>query len=116
MAVRTMRCAAALFVGALGVTGLAACGSDDDGGEASSTAGTDECAAFADYGKFDGKTVSVYASIRDIEADRFTESFEDFKKCTGITVQWEGSGEFEAQLRVRVDGGNAPDIAMIRPA
>jgi alpha-glucoside transport system substrate-binding protein len=108
-----MRCAAALFVTALGVTGLAACGSDDDGGEASSTAGTDECAAFAEYGKFDNKTVSVYASIRDIEADRFTESFEDLKKCTGITVQWEGSGEFEAQLRVRVDGGNAPDIAMI---
>jgi len=113
MAVRTMRCAAALFVTALGVTGLAACGSDDDGGEASSTAGTDECAAYADFGKFEGKTVSVYSSIRDIEADRFIESFGDFEKCTGITIQWEGSGEFEAQLRVRVDGGNAPDIATI---
>jgi alpha-glucoside transport system substrate-binding protein len=116
MAVRTRRCAAALFVGALTVAGLAACGSDDDdnGGEAAATsAASGDCGAYADFGKFDGKTVSVYSSIRDIEATRFEESFKDFEKCTGIDIKWEGTGEFEAQLRVRVEGGNAPDIATI---
>src|SRR5690606_3455017 len=37
----------------------------------------------------------------------------EFSRCTGITIAYEGSGEFEAQLQVRVDGGNPPDIAFI---
>lgn len=112
MSVRARKRAAALFIGALGVTGLAAGGSDDDGGDSGSST-AEGCEDFADYGTFDGAEVDVYSSIRDIEADRFTESFEDFEDCTGIKITWEGSGEFEAQLRVRVDGGNAPDIATI---
>ncbi|WP_017589197.1 ABC transporter substrate-binding protein [Nocardiopsis ganjiahuensis] len=60
-----------------------------------------------------GGTVSVYASIRDEEGDRLEESWADFAACTGITIQYEGSGEFEAQLPVRLDGGNAPDLAFI---
>jgi alpha-glucoside transport system substrate-binding protein len=30
---------------------------------------------------------------------------------TGITIQYEGSKEFEASIAIRVDGGNPPDIA-----
>ena len=60
-----------------------------------------------------GGTVSVYASIRDEEGDRLEESWADFAACAGITVQYEGSGEFEAQLPIRLDGGNAPDLAFI---
>ena len=41
------------------------------------------------------------------------ESFKEFEECTGITIDYEGSGEFEAQLNVKVQGGNAPDIAFI---
>jgi alpha-glucoside transport system substrate-binding protein len=36
-----------------------------------------------------------------------------FEECTGSDVIYEGSREFEAQLQVRVQGGNAPDIAYI---
>ena len=36
-----------------------------------------------------------------------------FEECTGADIQHEPSGEFEEQLQIRVQGGNAPDIAAI---
>jgi alpha-glucoside transport system substrate-binding protein len=89
-----------------------ACGNDDGGGDAGGN-NSGECSAYSAYEGNDGKTVSVYASIRDAEADLLQQSWEQFEECTGITIDYEGSGEFEAQLQVRVEGGNAPDIAFI---
>ncbi len=87
-----------------------ACGGS---GEKSSNADSPECAAFADYQGHSGTKVSIYSSIRDTEADLLAESWKKFADCTGIKIEHEGSGEFEAQLQVRVDGGNAPDLAFI---
>ncbi|SCG37720.1 carbohydrate ABC transporter substrate-binding protein, CUT1 family [Micromonospora echinaurantiaca] len=99
-----------------GVLGLAlsatACGTGGDD-DKSSNAGSAECAAYEKYQGHEGKKVSIYSSIRDIEADRLEQSWEQFTECTGIEIDHEGSGEFEAQLGVRVDGGNAPDLAFI---
>ncbi|WP_406072429.1 ABC transporter substrate-binding protein [Micromonospora sp. NBC_01638] len=98
-----------------GVLGLAlsatACGTGDD--KKSDNAGSAECAAYDKYKGHDGKKVSIYASIRDAEADLLERSWSQFTECTGIKIDYEGSGEFEAQLPVRVDGGNAPDIAFV---
>ena len=98
-----------------GVLGLAlsatACGTGDD--KKSSNAGSAECAAYDKYEGHDGKKVTIYASIRDAEADLLEQSWKQFEDCTGIEIDYEGSGEFEAQLPVRVDGGNAPDIAFV---
>ncbi|MFC8851409.1 MULTISPECIES: ABC transporter substrate-binding protein [unclassified Micromonospora] len=98
-----------------GVLGLAlsvtACGTGDD--KSSDKASSAECAAYEKYQGNDGKKVTIYSSIRDIEADRLDESWKQFEDCTGIEIDHEGSGEFEAQLGVRVDGGNAPDLAFI---
>lgn len=63
--------------------------------------------------QYEGETVTLFSSIRDIEADRLDASLAAFEECTGADLQHEGSGEFEAQLKVRIDGGNAPDIAII---
>ncbi|WP_025619621.1 ABC transporter substrate-binding protein [Salinispora cortesiana] len=97
-----------------GVLGLAvsatACGSDDS---ANGRADSPECAVYEQYQGNGGTEVSIYASIRDAEADLLEQSWEQFADCTGIEIDYEGSGEFEAQLQVRVDGGNAPDIAFI---
>lgn len=41
------------------------------------------------------------------------DSYKPFEECTGAKVKYEGSKEFEAQLLVKVKGGNAPDIAFI---
>ncbi|MFV2020260.1 ABC transporter substrate-binding protein [Micromonospora sp. LOL_023] len=73
---------------------------------------SEECAPFSDYQGNEGE-VTIYASIRDAEADLLEESWSQFADCTGINIRYEGSGEFEAQLQVRVDGGNPPDIAFI---
>ncbi len=99
--------------GVLGVSlAVAACGGSGSD-SASGGAASADCAAFADYGTFDGAKVNIYSSIRDTEGERYQEAFKTFEDCTGIDVVWEGSGEFEAQLQVRVDGGNAPDLAPI---
>ncbi|MEO3859452.1 ABC transporter substrate-binding protein [Acrocarpospora sp. B8E8] len=76
-----------------------------------STAVSAECQPFAEYGSFAGKTVSIYSPIRDTEADLFQEAWAPFAKCTGMKITYEGTGEFEAQIQVRSDAGNPPDIA-----
>ena len=111
---RRRRAAAGIVGLALAATACGTGGSSSDQAEgdpeASLPAG---CEDFADYAGSSGTEVSMYTSIRDIEADRYVQSFEEFEKCTGITINYEGSGEFEAQLNVKVQGGNAPDLAFI---
>ncbi len=55
----------------------------------------------------------MYTSILPPEQETQEASYDLFEKCTGATVAYEGSSEFEAQLVVRVQGGNAPDIAYV---
>lgn len=98
---------------ALALTGCSS-GSDSASTSASgSAAAGDECAAYASYGDLKGKTITVYTSIVAPEDQMHIDSYKPFEKCTGATVKYEGSKEFEAQLKVRVKAGNAPDIAYI---
>ncbi len=95
---------------------LAACGGSDDSGDdgpgANATSDVD-CAAFEEYGDLDGTEVSVYTSIISPEDKPYIDSFEPFEECTGASVEYEGSRDFEAQLQVRLQAGNPPDIAYI---
>ncbi|MGW0504192.1 ABC transporter substrate-binding protein [Micromonospora sp. NPDC003241] len=106
---------ALVIAGALGLAlGATACGTGSSSSSGNNTnADSAECAPYEKYQGHDGKKVTIYSSIRDIEADRLDESWKQFEECTGIDINHEGSGEFEAQLPVRVDGGNAPDLAFI---
>ena len=98
---------------------LTACSSgtstpSDSGSSSSSSASVAAgCEAYADYMGHDGTTVTIFASILSPESDSLEASWAEFSKCTGITIQYEGSNEFESQLPVRVQGGQAPDLAMI---
>jgi alpha-glucoside transport system substrate-binding protein len=47
----------------------------------------------------------------DEDAVKFNASIADFEEKTGIDIQYEGTKEFETTISVRVDGGDAPDIA-----
>lgn len=69
------------------------------------------CEAYADYGDLSGKTVTVYTAIAAPEDEPHMASYEPFEKCTGAKVEYEGSTEFTTQLPVRLQAGNAPDIA-----
>jgi alpha-glucoside transport system substrate-binding protein len=110
---RARRAAAGLVGLALAATACGTGGSDNDSEGQPAASVKPGCEEFADYQGSSGKTVSVYTSIRDAEADAYVETFKKFEDCTGITVTYEGSGEFEAQLNVKVQGGNAPDLAFI---
>jgi alpha-glucoside transport system substrate-binding protein len=112
---RVSATAAVLLTAALA---LSACGSDD-GGETKSAGGTSPgegkagCEQLTQFGDLTGETVHVYTSIVAPEDKAHKDSYKLFTECTGADVEYEGSKEFEAQLVVRVQGGNAPDIAYI---
>ncbi|HMO10705.1 MAG TPA: ABC transporter substrate-binding protein, partial [Actinotalea sp.] len=100
---------------------LAACGSGGttDEGTSPTTDGGDggavsaECEAYADYMGMDGTVVTMFGSILSPESDSLDASWAEFEECTGIDIQYEGTNEFESQLPVRVQGGQAPDLAII---
>ena len=102
-------------VGIVGMTlAMSGCGSSSSGSSGSSSAsGSADCAAYSQYGDLKGKTVTVYTSIVTPEDTPQINSYKPFEKCTGATIKYEGSKEFEAQLPVRVKAGDPPDIAYI---
>jgi alpha-glucoside transport system substrate-binding protein len=76
--------------------------------------GTDTTAAAGGGDKpFDGTTVTILSSIRDVEADRLEAAWAGFEEETGIDIQHEGSATFEDDIKLRVDGGDSPDLAFI---
>jgi len=91
-----------------------ACGApdEDEGDRGAVPDDATDCANYEEYGDLKGQTVSILGSIRDTEADEMMEAWSYFESCTGATIDYEGSGEFESDMKVRVDGGNAPDIAL----
>ncbi len=62
-------------------------------------------------GEFKGKVVTASGPFTDEDAVKFNETMKDFEAKTGIDVQYEGSKEFETTISVRIDAGDAPDIA-----
>ena len=73
------------------------------------------CADYAQYTSdaTKGKTVTMFGSILPPESDSLNKSWAQFESCTGIKISYEGSNTFESQLPVRVQGGTAPDLAII---
>ena len=113
----------AAVAGGLGLAfALAACMPADDTTDGGSDAGSGDgevaagCEDYAQYGDLKGTTVSVYTSIVDVEQTDQEESYNKFEECTGATIEYEGSREFEAQLLVRIQAGNelAPVVAGIK--
>ncbi|KQZ10940.1 sugar ABC transporter substrate-binding protein [Agromyces sp. Root1464] len=72
-----------------------------------------DCTDYEEYGTFEDAEVTVAGTILDLEADRLIESWSDFEACTGIAVDYQGSSEFEAQIAVLAEGGNAPDVGIV---
>ncbi|MGF3055921.1 ABC transporter substrate-binding protein [Microbacterium sp. YY-01] len=90
------------LLGATGVV-LAGCGAPGAPG-GGDTGGGDTDAA--------GGTVTVYGTIVDDEARLMEESWADWAEENDITIKYEGSQEFEAQIGTRAQGGNPPDVAI----
>lgn len=97
---------AAASVAALALAGCTGDIANEDSGDV-------DCAPYDAYGTFEGDTVTIGGTILDLEADRLVESWKDFETCTGIEIDYQGSSEFEAQIAVLAEGGNAPDIGIV---
>lgn len=97
---------------------LAGCADDSEGGGGSAGGtspgeGKAECEGLTEFGDLSGRDVTVYTSIVAPEDQPHIDSWKVFEDCTGADVKYEGSKEFEAQLQVRVQAGNPPDIAYV---
>jgi alpha-glucoside transport system substrate-binding protein len=96
---------------------LAACsgggGGGGGGGGTTGAATQIDCSKYDQFKDIKGKTVHVYTSIVDPEAKAHQDSYKPFTKCTGVEINYEASREQEAQLPVRVQAGNPPDIAIV---
>ena len=72
--------------------------------------GGDSILERANAGEFSGTIVTMFGAFVDEDARRFETSVAPFEERTGIDIQYEGSGDFETLIQVRVDGGDPPDI------
>jgi alpha-glucoside transport system substrate-binding protein len=117
MSVPVRRRSAAVVSGVAAALLLAACGSSSSTSTSASGGATNTdpaCAAYVTtYGSHPGTTVSVFTSIKPPEQNQYEKSWADFSKCTGITIKYEATDQFEALLPTRIKGGNAPNIAFI---
>ncbi|MDT8305458.1 MAG: ABC transporter substrate-binding protein [Anaerolineae bacterium] len=78
------------------------------------TATTEVAGNFMDRayaGEYSGTAVTIFGKWTEAEGENFVNALEPFREATGIDVQFEGSSEFETLITVRVEGGDAPDIA-----
>ncbi|HOG77871.1 MAG TPA: ABC transporter substrate-binding protein, partial [Anaerolineaceae bacterium] len=61
-------------------------------------------------GQYKGKVVTMAGPFTDQDEVVFNDSIKAFEEKTGIDIQYEGSKEFEANINIRLDGGDRPDI------
>ncbi|KJL41678.1 ABC transporter substrate-binding protein [Microbacterium trichothecenolyticum] len=70
------------------------------------------CKPFKQYQGREGE-VTIYSGYTSPDDKRYRESWKTFEQCTGITIKLTGDKDAETNLKIRVTGGNAPDLAMI---
>ena len=76
--------------------------------------GAIDCAPYDQYGDLSGATVTSYGGpLLPPMVQAYDEAWAAFERCTGVDVQAEWSGGFEYDLVVRVEAGDAPDVAML---
>jgi alpha-glucoside transport system substrate-binding protein len=70
------------------------------------------CRPYADYQGHQGTTVEVYGPFSEAEGQSLQDAWAGFEACTGISVEYRSAVPYDAQLRVRVDAGDLPDLAV----
>ncbi|HSG14774.1 MAG TPA: extracellular solute-binding protein, partial [Anaerolineae bacterium] len=75
---------------------LAACGGDEE--------------AETETEDISGQTVTILTAAGEEQIAKFKESMAPFEERTGVTVEIEGSGDFETLALVRAEAGDPPDI------
>lgn len=112
---KTLRVAAAVFSASLVI---AACGGSDSSSDTTAAAGGSADSLMNGEIKceqqYAGKTVKIFSPVRDSENDHpiadLLAAYKPLEDCTGVKVEWEGTDQFETEINVRLEGGNAPDV------
>jgi len=93
------RATIAIGIAAIATIVLAGCaeGGDDSG----------------DSGSVEGETVNISGGITGTQADDMQKTFDEYSKESGITVKYTGDKAFEGNIVTKVQGGDAPDIAIV---
>lgn len=95
----------------------AACGDGDDGDNGDGEAGGDgELESVPEgeeiVGGEEGSLTILHALTGETDTAGLRAAFEQFSEETGITIQEQGSSDFEQLARSRIEGGNPPDIVL----
>jgi alpha-glucoside transport system substrate-binding protein len=61
-------------------------------------------------GEYKGKVVTMYGPFTTSDEVKFNNSIVEFEEITGIDIQYTGTKEFEANIAIRVEGGDPPDV------
>jgi alpha-glucoside transport system substrate-binding protein len=69
--------------------------------------------AATEAGEYDGTSVTIQGQWVNNEEESFTQSLAAFAERTGIEIVYDGVANHETVLTVRVEGGDAPDIAQL---
>ena len=100
---------------------VAACGDDSESSTDGTTGGTGGGSAESILNgeikceqQYAGKKVTVFSPVRDSENDKpiadYVAAYQPLVDCTGVEIKWEGTDQFETEINVRLEGGNAPDV------
>jgi alpha-glucoside transport system substrate-binding protein len=123
---RTLKGTAAVLAAAFLIT---ACGGGDESSDTEATEDTaaeestesDEAAATSLLDgeipceqQYAGKSVTIFSPVRDSDNDTpiadYVAGYDPLVECTGVEIVWEGTDQFETEINVRLEGGNAPDV------
>jgi alpha-glucoside transport system substrate-binding protein len=96
---------------------LAACGSDSSSSGNTSGNSTPDSILNGEIKceqQYKGKTVEVFSPVRDSDTDKpiadYVAAYQPLVDCTGVTIKWSGTDQFETEINVRLQGGNPPDV------
>ena len=92
----------------------AACGSDDDSGSGESDTETTDAAGGGEGGTedFGGATVTITGPERDDPSiAAINDTLNAWGETVGVTVEYTGDADWEANINTQVEGGNPPDIS-----
>lgn len=61
-------------------------------------------------GAYKGTVVTMDGPFGTGDLVKFENSIKEFEEITGIDIQYQGTKEFEANISIRIEGGDAPDV------
>jgi alpha-glucoside transport system substrate-binding protein len=85
---------------------------EDTGGEATAPAGEGGLGQF-DTDEFSGEEVVIMSTFDGEEGERYNRAWADFEAATGITIVHENTNTLEDDVKIRAEGGDAPDLAIL---